>query len=243
MQMWKSLSCSTVQVYNKVSGFCSLTPNRWISIQTWTTLLCEMLYQSTPLPPPPPCETGAAVWRVVGLSGILNWTRHSYLHLHCVSRATAFPFSTWQYPSFLFISRLSGRRKWITGLSRRGTGAITEVCEKRNFDMWGLLTLYSLWTLGVRDITALDSLAAKANRPAGVISSALFFSYSVSPASHFHSHSLYHFLPLVFLHAGRLAVGPVSLPFASQILFCWAFKNTVRQKLHQQHDFWQSRFW
>lgn len=87
--------------------------------------------------------------RAAGLSDILNWTHHSYLHLHCASRATAFPFSDWQYPSFLFISRLSGRRKWITGLSRRGTGAITAVRGKRNFDMWGLLTLYFLRTLGV----------------------------------------------------------------------------------------------
>ena len=113
---------------------------------------------------------------VVGLSGILNWTRHSHLHLHCVSRATAFPFRGWQYPSFLFISRLSGRRKWITELSRRGTGAITGVWEKRNFDMWGLLTLYPSRTLGVCYGTPhCSTLAAKANRPAGVISSAHLF--------------------------------------------------------------------
>lgn len=112
----------------------------------------------------------------MGLNGILNWTRHSYLQLHCVSWASAFPFSAWQYPSFLFISLLSGRRKWITGLSRRGTGAITEVCEKRNFDMWGLLTLYFLQTLGACCETSnCKNLDTKANRPAGVISSAHLF--------------------------------------------------------------------
>lgn len=141
-----------------------------------------------PTPPffsPQPCETGAALSCVVGLSGILNWTHHSYLRLHCVSRATAFPFSAWQYPSFLFISRRWGKRKWITELSRRGTGVITAVWKKRNFDIWGLLTLYSSQTLGVCYGTSHCSApAAKANRPAGVISSAHLFSLPPS-ASHF----------------------------------------------------------
>lgn len=102
-----------------------------------------------------PFETGAVVCYVMGLNGILNWTRHSYLQLHCVSRASAFPFSAWQYPSFLFISLLSGRRKWITGLSRRGTGAITWVCEKKK--LWYVRFTYFLfladpWGM-LRDIT------------------------------------------------------------------------------------------
>lgn len=106
-----------------------------------------------------PFETGALVCRVMGLSGILNWTCHSYLHLHCVSRASAFPFSAWQYPSFLFISRLSGGRKWITGLSRRGTGAITEVCKKKK--LWYVRFTHSLFHTDswdrLWDITLQDS--------------------------------------------------------------------------------------
>ncbi len=155
---------------------------------------------------PPPCETGAAVCRVVGLSGILNQTHYSYLHLHCVSRATAFPFSAWQYPGFLFISRLSGRRKWITGLSRRGTGAITGMWGKRNFDMWGLLTLYSLRTLGVCYGTSHCSTpAAKANRPAGVISSAhLFLPCLHLPPTFSLTLCFWHPLPLFSFHTGCL---------------------------------------
>lgn len=137
----------------------------------------SVIHRINPSLLPQPCEIGATLSCVVGLSGILNWTHHSYLRLHCVSRATAFPFSAWQYPSFLFISRLWGKRKWITKLSRTGTGAITAVWKKRNFDIWGLLTLYSSQTLGVCYRTSHCSTpAAKANRPAGVISSAhLFF--------------------------------------------------------------------
>lgn len=84
----------------------------------------------------------------LGLSGILNQVPHSCLY--CVSWATAFPFSVWQYPSFLFISHLWGRRKWITGLSRRSAGAITVAQSKRNFDIWGLLAFFYSWgALGV----------------------------------------------------------------------------------------------
>lgn len=176
MQMWKGSSHSKVQVESvRIRQPDSKRMNIHSNINhCWCVNVIHPINRLSLFHEP--CETGAAVCRVVGLSGILNWTRHSYLHLHCVSRATAFPFSAWQYPSFLFISRRSGWRKWITGLSRRGTGAITEVCEKRNFDMWGLLTLYSSWTLGVCYGTShCKTVAPKANRPAGVISSAHLF--------------------------------------------------------------------
>lgn len=147
-----------------------------------------------------PFESGAVMCRVVGLNGILNWTHQSYLQLHCVSRAPAFPFSAWQYPSFLFISLLSGWRKWITGLSRRGTGAITEVLEKRNFDMWGLLTLYFPQTPGVCCGTSCcKNLAAKANRPAGVISSARLCPLCLHLFSFFTSTFCFYLLPLDLL--------------------------------------------
>lgn len=146
----KGLSHLPVQVYNKVSGFCRLTAERWISHSNINHADMWMLYTQSTVPP-----FSSGMWDrccCVLCSGT-EWHFYLnspfYLHLHCVSRATAFPFSRWQYPSFLFISRLSGRRKWITGLSRRGTGAITGVWEKRNFDMWGLLILYSLRTLGI----------------------------------------------------------------------------------------------
>lgn len=167
---------------------------------------------------PQPCEIGAALSCVVGLSGILNWTHHSYLRLHCVSRAAAFPFSAWQYPSFLFISRLWGKRKWITKLSRTGTGAITAVWKKRNFDIWGLLTRYSSQTLGVCYRTSHCSTpASKANRPAGVISSAhLFFPTSICLPFSF-SHFLF-WLPLAlfFFYTGSLTVRSMSLWFKLQ---------------------------
>lgn len=102
----------------------------------------------------------------------------SWLQTNCL------PVNAWQYPSFLFISHLWGRRKWITVLSRRGTGAITVERSKRNFDIWGLLAFYSCGAFGVCCGTShWPSLAAKANRPVGVISSAHLFNCLHLPQS------------------------------------------------------------
>lgn len=151
---------------------------------TQTQSVC-MLYAHATVPPALSCLVRQPLLCVRRRGTQWHFKRNSpvvYLHLHCVSRATAFPFRGWQYPSFLFIALLSGGRKWITGLSRRGTGAITGVWEKRNFDMWGLLTLYFSRTLGVCCRTPQCwTPAAKANGPAGVISSAHLFS-SLPPA-------------------------------------------------------------
>ena len=123
-------SYSEVQVYNKVWGSCSLTAKRWMNHSGITHGDVWMLYMESTVPPLLSTATWDRGCRVPRRGSEwhfkLNWPLLP-ANLHCVSRATAFPFSAWQYPSFLFISRLSGRRKWNAGLSGRGTGAITGV--------------------------------------------------------------------------------------------------------------------
>lgn len=121
--------------------------NKSLKGKRWFLTVALPVTPSPPIPPIPQPLSLIRQLRTLGLSGILNPLPRS--GLYCVSRATGFPFSAWQYPSFLFISHLWGGRKWITGLSRRGTGAITVARSKRNFDIWGLLAFHSRGALGV----------------------------------------------------------------------------------------------